>query len=731
MGTDRWNPTSSKQGSADPSAATNPLASELEEALRLRQDADARVQSLDEELRQTREAARMLQSRLRGEADKLAQSQAELRLRMNEVRYRLGDALVRASQSPLDLILAPVRVARLIAEGWRNRRERRMLKENAVQRADRIAPLRQSRTEPTRECGAGVAMAPGESATILPRTPKLSVKAATILDEFSHACFQPECYLLSITPDGWEESLQAERPDLLFVESASQLEARGWWRRGGGARVADAWPLAVLVRSCKSYGIPTVFWNKEDPPGFEHFIGVASLFDVVFTTDADCLPRYRRHLGHDRVYPLPFAAQPAIHNPIGSRQDRVARFCFAGSYYAQRHEDRRIEADLLLKPALERGLHIYDRMHGRPHGDAYRFPPEYEPVIRPALSYDQMVEVYKHYLAFLNVNSVANSPTTFSRRVFELLACGTPVVSTYARGIENLFGHDCVVMAKSREEAAVAMDRLLEDKDYREKLAVLGQRRVFADHTYEKRLDLILAKIGKPVERARRRVSVIALAFSRNDLTSILANYRRQHYPEKELILLVADGTLDLDGIRRRLASEPEMNVFEAPETGLWGECLQFGLDRGRSEFITCFANEACYAEHYLTDLMTAFLYADAGIVGKCTHYAYLKDRRCLLVRRPGKEHQFVRSLANSAMIARRDALEKIRSAEGLVHDAARFQQYCVEHSIRMYATDRFNHVLYSGQLRRGARPQVSDEEFLRGCVIVDYTDDPAAHVIV
>ncbi|MFP3454528.1 DUF3880 domain-containing protein, partial [Bacillus sp. SIMBA_154] len=71
-----------------------------------------------------------------------------------------------------------------------------------------------------------------------------------------------------------------------------------------------------IVLWCRDHKIPTIFWNKEDPVHFETFLTTAKLFDFVFTTDIDCIHRYKAALGHDRVYLLPFAAQPLVNNPV-------------------------------------------------------------------------------------------------------------------------------------------------------------------------------------------------------------------------------------------------------------------------------------------------------------------------------------------------------------------------------------------------------------------------------
>src|SRR5699024_11732130 len=48
-----------------------------------------------------------------------------------------------------------------------------------------------------------------------------------------------------------------------------------------------------LLAECRKRGIPTVFWNKEDPPHFDDFLPLAKLFDVVFTSDVRLVNEYR------------------------------------------------------------------------------------------------------------------------------------------------------------------------------------------------------------------------------------------------------------------------------------------------------------------------------------------------------------------------------------------------------------------------------------------------------
>ncbi len=105
------------------------------------------------------------------------------------------------------------------------------------------------------------------------------------------------------------------RLDLLFVESAWHGNGDAWQYHLTGTS-APRPAIVELVQWCRDHGVPTVFWNKEDPVHYADFLDTARLFDHVWTTDSDRVPDYHRDLGHDRVGVLPFAAQQSLHNPI-------------------------------------------------------------------------------------------------------------------------------------------------------------------------------------------------------------------------------------------------------------------------------------------------------------------------------------------------------------------------------------------------------------------------------
>jgi spore maturation protein CgeB len=315
------------------------------------------------------------------------------------------------------------------------------------------------------------------------------LRVATIVDGFTATVLDPEFRAYPISALSWEADLEAAHPELLFVESAYRGVDGSWATRV--ARFGDpSSHLQAVVDWCRRRQVPTVFWNKEDPINFDWFVESARLFEFVFTVDGDMIPRYREVLGHDRVHLLQFFAQPAIHYP-GPEEQRTGTVAFAGSYYAAKHPERREQMEMLLEPAREFGLHIFDR-HGGTDDARFAWPEEYRPHIVGSLNYLQTVEAYRRYKVFLNVNTVTDSPTMCARRVFELAASGTPIVSGPSRALNQLDRTERVRIVATTAEAASALESLLDGSEIRRAMTHEARDWVTDGNTASDRVDEVL-----------------------------------------------------------------------------------------------------------------------------------------------------------------------------------------------------------------------------------------------
>lgn len=229
---------------------------------------------------------------------------------------------------------------------------------------------------------------------------------------------------------------------------------------------------------------------------FDRFIDSASLFDTVFTVDENCIPRYREVLGSDaKINTLLFPVQPKIHHPLLNEQPYEKRACFVGSYSHHIHDERRKWQDMMFAAAAPYGLTVYDRNSDRKSKN-YRYPDWPWIDVRPSVSNDKTADIYRRYLVQFNVNTVTDSPTMYSRRLVEALACGSIVVTNPAVSVDKMFAEYCEVV-HSREECDDVLERIFKGGGKRElERARAGADYVLREHTWEKRLQQIAATIG-------------------------------------------------------------------------------------------------------------------------------------------------------------------------------------------------------------------------------------------
>src|SRR5699024_7191058 len=423
--------------------------------------------------------------------------------------------------------------------------------------------------------------------------------------------------------------------DLLLVDSAWHGSDDAWQYQLAGSK-APSQSLRELVAHCREQGIPTVFWNKEDPPHFEDFLDTGRLFDQVFTTDVTLLPRYREELGHDRIAVLPFAAQSAVHNPIRPKHGHQERdVAFAGMYFAHKFPERREQMDMLLGGALdasgrmEKGLEIFSRFLG--DDERYQFPGELAERVVGSLDYERMLTAYKAYKVFLNVNSVVTSPSMCARRIFEITASGTPVVSAPSPAIGEFFTADEVPQATSREDAAHVVRALVRSPELRDRTVHLAQRRIWHEHTYTHRPRQVpdAGGLGEKAGGAGPgggtglpAVSVLAATNRPEQLDHLVDQVAQQAGVERQLLLIThgfESPTATTE--RARELGVENVVVLEAPSSWSLGACLNAAVERADGVVCAKMDDDDLYGEFYLHDLLRAREFSGADVVGKHAHY--------------------------------------------------------------------------------------------------------------
>lgn len=324
-------------------------------------------------------------------------------------------------------------------------------------------------------------------------------RVAVIADALTRACLQEECRSIDLSPANAERVFSGQKPSLLLVESAWQGH-RDRWKFGIAAYpdhpARNNQALRRVVGAARDRGIPTVFWNKEDGVHFERFIDSASLFDAILTVDENCIPRYRERVGPNvKLGVMPFAIQPAIHHPA-SKGPTLRRANFVGSYSHHVHDRRRAWQDMMFRAAEPLGLTAYDRNSDRRNAN-YRYPPLPWLEVRKSVPHEKTADLYRDHMVSLNVNTVDDSPTMFSRRLIEIIACGGLAVTNPSPSVDRYFKDFCEVV-HDEEECRAVFERLSKDGLSRRDRdrAMAGAEHVRQHHTWAHRIEQIMQVVA-------------------------------------------------------------------------------------------------------------------------------------------------------------------------------------------------------------------------------------------
>ncbi len=331
----------------------------------------------------------------------------------------------------------------------------------------------------------------------------ITLKIALISDKLTGDSLHVEdgVRIKQITPLNYQFVLRYFKPDLFLVESSWQGHRNKWKykiasysehpRRNNNT-------LRKIVSYAKERGIPTVFWNKEDGIHFERFVESARMFDHIFTVDANCVEKYKQIVDPDiTVDTLMFAVQPKFHHFTGF-DFKYDRAVFVGSYSHHIHSKRRNWQDMMFENATSSslGLSIFDRNSERRSGN-YRYPSFLNMQAYPAVAYEQTAQIYKDYMLSLNVNTIEDSPTMFSRRLIEILACGGICATTPSLAVERMFKEYCHVVADKEAMAALFQRIAKEGITERDReMARAGAEYIEKHHTWQHRIDQMVKTVG-------------------------------------------------------------------------------------------------------------------------------------------------------------------------------------------------------------------------------------------
>ena len=421
-------------------------------------------------------------------------------------------------------------------------------------------------------------------------------KIAIIADEFLYASFCGIADFVYITPENYREF--RDQVDFLLVVSAWRGLHNEWRQMGTVGSPANL-VLHEAISYYKEGRKKVVFYSKEDPPNYQHFLPIAQRCDVIFTSAAEKISCYKKDCGNEKVYSLKFGINPAYHNPVGIRKfPKRKEVIFSGSW-VKKYPDRIRSLATIFDGVIAsgRGLKIIDRNYNL-NSPGFFFPAKYDRYISPSINHDDLQKAHKLFDWAININSVTGSHTMFANRVYELQAAGNLMLSNESLGVEEQFNE--VIIVHDRQDVVKALTSYDEEDVYLHQMACV--RRVMTGETTFDRVGELLYHLGYDISQPSRKVIVIL----RSESEALRQQFSQQTYPFKEL---------------RLWQDMSEQNWPSDAMVTVWDSRYQYG-------------------EHYLEDMINGFKYTDCDYI--CKDAWYFRNTLS-----EGIEHDYVHSVRN------------------------------------------------------------------------------------
>lgn len=425
---------------------------------------------------------------------------------------------------------------------------------------------------------------------------KQNVRIAIVADEFLYDSFKDIAEFIYVKPDTYQDYIG--KVDFFLVASAWR-GLNNEWRVMATEGTDNNRIIHEAIDAYRQAGTAVVFYSKEDPPNYEHFLPIAKKCDIIFTSCAEKVEDYKKDCNNEKVYVMEFCVNPVFHNPIGiCNSKRTEGVFFAGSWMLK-YPDRCRALEIMLDGVLESGkdLVIADRNFSQDN-ITYFFPPKYYPYITKEIPHDYLQKVHKLYQWAININSITDSKTMFANRVYELQANGCLMISNRSVGVEEKFKE--VIIVNIKDDVKTALKRYDKEEIYEHQITAV--RRVMTGETNYDRIMKLLSAVG--IESKAMERSILAVA---EQITpQVLEMFEAQTYPYKKLVAL----------------AELTEELYDA------------------YDIVARWDDESIYGIYYLEDMINGFKYTSCDYIAKD---CYLNHGRLT-----GKiEHDYVEQVAN------------------------------------------------------------------------------------
>jgi glycosyltransferase involved in cell wall biosynthesis len=188
-------------------------------------------------------------------------------------------------------------------------------------------------------------------------------------------------------------------------------------------------------------------------------------------------------------------------------------------------------------------------------------------------------------------------------------------------------------------------------------------------------------------------VSIITPTAKAKYIDNIFANYRNSYYPFKELIVILNNNNLNIEDYRIKAIGLDNVRIYQLDESYTLGECVNYGIEQSKFNYISKMDDDDYYAPNFLIDLINVFNYTDAQITGKATYFVYFEDDNTLGIFSKNYENRYHYTVAGSTLLFKKEVFQKIKFRNLDVAEDNYFLSDSINAGFKIFSSDKYNYV--------------------------------------
>lgn len=349
-------------------------------------------------------------------------------------------------------------------------------------------------------------------------------------------------------------------------------------------------------------------------------------------------------------------------------------------------------------------------------------PKEQELIINSVETVDYS-GVKNHKAVVFTPKALSDKPKA-AAAILNFASMGVPVIINSEDKPGPLLTDLPVKIVSNKKQLATELNNL-NDTEYREKYSIKLRRHVHLNWSQINYLEWLMKKFKLPL-LPDGKISIILSTVRPNNLDIALKNVSTQTYPNKELILILHGDDFKKSDVEKKtkVLGYPVELIFR-PSKSLFGDNLNLGLEKASGKYITKMDDDDFYGPNHLYDLLAAYRYSGAEIVGKWSNWVYLSGADMTVSWAVDRQERFGNHLPGATIFTEKTILDRVRFGHVKRAIDSEMLRRLEMRGARFYSTHRYNFM----RIRHDSHTyKVDEEKFLTrasGKKHKGYTEEP------